>query len=188
MLRQFKKQAQERGMIVEAVQGYAEALPFPASSFDAVVSRLAPHHFQDTAKAVAEMARIVKAGGRVAVIDLEGSGLPALDDLNHKIEVLHDPTHVRSLTASRWRELFEASDLTIDALESSQAEMPAGLSIRRWCEIGSAPTPAEAQIRRLLASTPKKHLNALGIRFHDGDFHIPVRTLIIVGRKVLSAP
>jgi hypothetical protein len=54
---------------------------------------MAPHHFSDVAKAVQEMARVASGGGGVAVIDLEGDEDQALDDLNHEIEVLHDPTH-----------------------------------------------------------------------------------------------
>lgn len=33
---------------------------------------------------------------------------PSLDALNHEIEVLHDPTHVRSYRARRWWELFRS--------------------------------------------------------------------------------
>jgi ubiquinone/menaquinone biosynthesis C-methylase UbiE len=183
MLRQFQKLAQERGVRVETVHAYAEAIPCPDNSFDAVVSRLAPHHFSNPAKAVMEMARLAKAGGFVAVIDLEGDEDPILDDLNHQIEVLHDPTHVRSYTAARWREFFAAAGLTIEALESGQTEMPAGLTVRRWCEIGSTPPAAQAKIRALLAAAPPEHLSRLGIRFADDDFSIPVRTLIILGRK-----
>jgi ubiquinone/menaquinone biosynthesis C-methylase UbiE len=183
MLRQFEKLARERGVNVETVHAYAEAMPFPDNSFDAVVSRLAPHHFPDAAKAVHEMARLAKPGGYVAVIDLEGNENPALDDLNHHIEMLHDPTHVRSHTAARWRTFFEASGLAIEALESGQTEMPTGLTIPRWCEIGSTPPEAQAKIRARLASAPREHLAGLGIRFENGEFTIPVRTLIILGRK-----
>jgi SAM-dependent methyltransferase len=93
MLRQFEKLANERGVKVEAVHAYAEAVPLPGDSFDVVVSRLAPHYFSDVAKAVQEMARVASGSGGVAVIDLEGDEEQALDDLNHEIEVLHDPTH-----------------------------------------------------------------------------------------------
>jgi len=184
MLRQFQQLAQAQGAAVETLCAYAEAIPCPGNSFDAVVSRLAPHHFLDPAKAVYEMTRLTKAGGLVAVIDLEGSEDPALDDLNHQIEILHDPTHVRSYTAARWRAFFEAGGLTIEALESDQTEMPAGLTVRRWCEIGSTPPEAQAEIRARLAAAPKEHLAGLGIRFENGDFIIPVRTLIILGRKL----
>ena len=38
----------------------AEHLPFADSSFDLVVTRIAPHHFEDIALAVAEMARVTR--------------------------------------------------------------------------------------------------------------------------------
>jgi ubiquinone/menaquinone biosynthesis C-methylase UbiE len=183
MLRQFEKLAGERGVKVETVLAYAEAIPLPSDSFDTVVSRLAPHHFHDIAKPVREMARLAKPGGSVAVIDLEGNENPAFDELNHEIEVLHDPSHVRSYTPARWREFFEANGLTIETLESRQTELPGGLTVRRWCEIGSTSEAAEAKIRARLRMAPGDCLAALGIRFANGEFHIPVRTLIVAGRK-----
>src|SRR3954467_5733535 len=45
----------------------AEDLPFADGAFDLVVSRIAPHHFEDVAAAVAEMARV--ANGLVVVED-----------------------------------------------------------------------------------------------------------------------
>ncbi len=36
----------------------AEDLPFADNAFDLVVTRIAPHHFDDVAAAVAEMARV----------------------------------------------------------------------------------------------------------------------------------
>lgn len=183
MLRQFEKLAEARGVCVEAVQACAETVPFPPESFDAVVSRLAPHHFHDAGIAVKEMARLAKPGGRVAVIDLQGHDDPILDAWNHALETLHDPTHVRSYTPARWRGFFEAAGLTIQVLASSQTEMPAGLTVRRWCEIGSTPPETQVKIRARLASAPPDQLAELGIRFENGEFTIPVRTLIILGRK-----
>jgi ubiquinone/menaquinone biosynthesis C-methylase UbiE len=183
MLREFEKLAAGRGVTVETVHAWAETVPFPDQTFDIVVSRLAPHHFPDAAKAVREMARLTKSGGRVAVIDLEGHADPVADALNHDIEVLHDASHGRSYTVARWRELFEASGLVIEALEPKQSELPSGLSVRRWCEQGSTPPAAEAAIRARLAAAPPEQLAALGIRYENGEFYQPVRTLLILGRK-----
>ena len=183
MLHQFERLAAERNTTIETVCARAESIPLPADSFDAVVSRLAPHHFADVPKAVGEMTRLAKPGGYVAVIDLEGNEDPELDDFNHKIEVLHDPSHIRSYTAARWRELFETNGLVVKALESKQTELPAGLTVRRWCEIGNTPPDDELKIRALLAAAPKDHLAGLGIRHDNDEYRIPVRTLIIVGRK-----
>jgi hypothetical protein len=68
-------------------------------------------------------------------------------------------------------------------LESNQTELPAGLTVQRWCEIGNTTREAESKIRALLATAPKEHLAGLGIQLENGEFRIPVRTLIILGCK-----
>jgi hypothetical protein len=50
--------------------GDAERLPFPDDSFDAVISECAFCTFPDKATAAAEMARVVKPGGRVGLTDM----------------------------------------------------------------------------------------------------------------------
>lgn len=50
--------------------GDAERLPFPDATFDAVISECAFCTFPDKATAAAEMARVVKPGGRVGLIDM----------------------------------------------------------------------------------------------------------------------
>jgi len=183
MLREFERLAGERGLTVEAVRAYAEQMPLASDSFDAVMSRLAPHHFADPIQAVREMARVARPGGRVAVIDLEGNEDPRLDELNHELEVLHDPSHVRSYTAARWRAFFEASGLAVEALEPGHTELPGGLAVSRWCEIGATPQEARKEIQARLARLSREQLAGLGIRPGEGEFYIPVRTLVILGRK-----
>ncbi|MGB5963267.1 MAG: methyltransferase domain-containing protein [Coleofasciculaceae cyanobacterium] len=47
---------------VKWFNGYAEAIPLPTSSVDAVISILATHHFSNLEKAITEMNRIAKSG------------------------------------------------------------------------------------------------------------------------------
>jgi SAM-dependent methyltransferase len=58
--------------------GDAMALPFPAGRFDAAVMALVIFFVPDPAKAVAEMARVVRPGGTVAAYawDFTGGGFP----------------------------------------------------------------------------------------------------------------
>jgi ubiquinone/menaquinone biosynthesis C-methylase UbiE len=58
--------------------GDAQALPFPDRSFDAAAMALVITFIPDPAKAVAEMARVVRPGGPVATYmwDVAGGGLP----------------------------------------------------------------------------------------------------------------
>lgn len=77
MLAQFRELAAERGVAVEAVEAFAEAIPLPTEAFNLVVCRLAAHHFTDVQRAVGEMARLAMPGGHVAVIDMEGIPRPS---------------------------------------------------------------------------------------------------------------
>ncbi len=184
MLAQVRRLAAERGVAVETVEAFAESIPLPSASFDLVVCRVAAHHFSDLPKAMAEMTRLAKPGGRVAIIDMEGNEEPAIDALNHEIEVLHDPTHVRSYTVAHWRQLFAANGLEIEACENRWWEFPAGLTVGRWCELGNSGAEALQTIRARLAAAPPEWLAELEItQDADGEFRLPVRTLLLLGRK-----
>lgn len=184
MLTQCRRLAAEHGVAVETIEAFAESIPLASASFDLVVCRLAAHHFSDVRKAMSEMTRLAKPSGQVAVIDMEGNEDSPLDALNHEIEVLHDPTHVRSYTARYWRELFVACGLEVQACESRFWEIPGGLTVKRWCELGDSGALALQAIQDRLAAVPPKWLSELEItQDADGGFRLPVRTLLILGRK-----
>jgi len=52
-----------------AVRGDAERLPFPDGAFDLVVTSFSLHHWADVTAAGAELARVLRPGGRVLVYD-----------------------------------------------------------------------------------------------------------------------
>jgi SAM-dependent methyltransferase len=88
----------------------AEHLPFAAGSFDAVVSRVAHHHFDDPQAAATEMARV--SGGLVVVVD----NLFMSDDAE-EADKLRDPSHVRNYTEAEWRAMFEEAGLEVEDVE-----------------------------------------------------------------------
>ncbi|MFD8882844.1 class I SAM-dependent methyltransferase [Streptomyces erythrochromogenes] len=186
MLEEFRALADDRGAKVEAVEAFAGELPFPDGSFDLVMSRLAPHHFPDLAAAVADMARLLRPGGQLAVIDLEGHEDQEIDALNHELEMLHDPTHQRSYTLDEWIQCLNDAGLNVPVARGSQAESPTGVPVKRWCEIASSGTEAEQAIRQRLTEAPPGHLDALGIRRTGREFLIPVRTCMVIGVKPLA--
>jgi ubiquinone/menaquinone biosynthesis C-methylase UbiE len=64
-----RERARKRGLDnVEYLQADVHALPFEDASFDRVTSRLGVMFFGDLAKALAEMCRVLKPGGRVALL------------------------------------------------------------------------------------------------------------------------
>jgi SAM-dependent methyltransferase len=95
----------------------AEELPFADDSFDAAVSRIAPHHFEDIAAAIGEMARV--AAKAVVIEDT----LYVSEDVE-RAERLRDPTHVRSYTEAEWRELFAGADLGVEGVAFVEKRRP----------------------------------------------------------------
>jgi SAM-dependent methyltransferase len=53
--------------VAHAVRGDLTALPFPDGSFDLVIASEVLEHIPDDARAIGEIARVVRPGGRVAV-------------------------------------------------------------------------------------------------------------------------
>ena len=101
---------------LERLVADAQDLPLADASIDIVTCRIAPHHFPDPAAFVAEVARVLRPGGRFLLVD---STVPAgpVGDFFNTYEVVRDPSHVRSLTAKEWIDLLERNGLRIDAVE-----------------------------------------------------------------------
>jgi SAM-dependent methyltransferase len=183
MLTSFLSLAEQRGVVVETVHAMSHDIPFASETFDLAMSRLAPHHFPDIQASIQEMARIIRPGGFVAIIDLHGYDDPTIDALNHELEVLHDPTHVRSHPPATWRAAMTAAGLDIVAFETHRRESATGITIKRWCELAASGSVAENSIRERLLHADHTHREALGIVRYDNEFLIPVRTLLAIGRK-----
>lgn len=84
--------------------GTAASLPLPSGSVDAVVSLNALHHMPDHVRAAAELARVLRPGGRALLLD---------EDFDHPDHSLHeaggpaqhgmdpvDPAHLAGLLAA----------------------------------------------------------------------------------------
>jgi hypothetical protein len=84
----------------------AEDLPFAPGSFDVVVTRIAPHHFEDVPAAMHAMARASR--DQVIVEDTLWSS-----DRVEEAEKLRDPTHVRSYTEAEWRSFIADAGLVL---------------------------------------------------------------------------
>jgi ubiquinone/menaquinone biosynthesis C-methylase UbiE len=97
--------------------GDAQALPFASDSLDLAVTSYSLHHISDPARVISEMARVVRSGGRVGVIDIEVPEDPKVRALNHRIEFIRDDSHSRSLTQREFESMFAAAGLRITTME-----------------------------------------------------------------------
>lgn len=105
-----------QGVTAERLVADAQDLPLDDASVDIVTCRIAPHHFPDPAAFVAEVARVLKPGGRFLLVD---STVPAgpVGDVFNAYEAVRDPSHVRSLTEAEWVALLERNGFRVEAVE-----------------------------------------------------------------------
>lgn len=68
------RQARRQQVSLSLSRGQAERLPFPARSFDLVYCVNAIHHFDRPAAFVSEACRLLRPGGRLAVIGMDPHG------------------------------------------------------------------------------------------------------------------
>jgi len=99
---------------VSFTRATADALPFPDESLDAAVSRFSIHHWPDPPAALREVARVLRPGGRVVLVDLVAEEDAHLESFLTTVEVLRDPTHGRVLRPSDWRAALAGAGLVGD--------------------------------------------------------------------------
>ncbi|MBS2965293.1 class I SAM-dependent methyltransferase [Actinocrinis puniceicyclus] len=89
-----------------AVRGDAYRLPFPDNAFDVVVAAEVLEHLHDDTRAFAELRRVLKPGGRIAVTVprwFPEKVCWALSDAYHEVEGGHVRIYQRSQVLSRLR-------------------------------------------------------------------------------------
>lgn len=147
----------------------ADALGLPDGAADAVVCRIAAHHFPDVPAALAEWRRVLRPGGRLVVLDSLAPDDPGVAAFLHELEVTRDPTHVRAFTRAEWEAMVGAAGFTVDLVEV----WPKPKAFDPWVERGGADAAGQARTRALVRAASPGAVAALAIEVdEDGE---PVR-------------
>ena len=118
-------------MNVSFRQADAESLPFAEQSFDLVSCRIAPHHFANVTRFVAEVHRVMKSGAIFLLEDSIAPEDPEVATFLNEAEWLRDHTHVRSLRVSEWRGLLQDVGLITEAERVFPKDHPFETWVRR---------------------------------------------------------
>ena len=138
----------------------AEHIPFADGAFDVVVTRIAPHHFEDIRAAIGELERV---SNRLVVIEdtLYSS------ERHEQAEKLRDPTHVRNYTEDEWRDFLTEAGLEVEQVECFEKEHP----LEDWLARTGCEGDDAERVRELLAD----RMNDAGTAWTDTKIVIRAR-------------
>ncbi|WP_034912506.1 class I SAM-dependent methyltransferase [Erwinia sp. 9145] len=144
MLNVVNETAKSRGYShLTTQQGYAERLPFDDQQFDIAISRYSAHHWHDPGRALREINRVLKPGGKVIIMDVSAPGNALLDIWLQTIEALRDTSHVKDYAPGEWLSMFTEAGLAITGVSQDRLQ----LEFSSWIERMRTPTVMVEAIR-----------------------------------------
>ncbi len=180
MLEVARKGAHERGIAnIDFRPADAHALPFDANTFDLVTNRIALHHYTDTRQAIAEMVRVCKPGGIVALDDnIVPPDKATAGYINH-FEQMRDPSHHWAYPLLRLQAYMTDAGLRVEQSESFRKE----IEFDPWADrMGASPETKDA-LRAWLNNAPDAAREFLSPRADGDRMFFTLTEAIILGRK-----
>jgi SAM-dependent methyltransferase len=147
MITEGYKKVQQSGMRnIIFVLGAAEALPFPAGTFDLVMTRFSFHHLRRPEAVLREMKRVCRPGGKVAVVDLLASADDKLRARYNFLERLRDSSHTEALCQRQMESMATKLGLKTMSFSSRRVKM----DFEEWLDFAHAGPAARETIRAAL--------------------------------------
>jgi SAM-dependent methyltransferase len=140
---------------VTFVEGDATRLDVESGSFDLAGCARTLHHIQRPERAIAELARAIRLGGRVLVIDQLAPADPLVAYDLDRFERARDATHERLLPDIDVRALLEANGLVVTRTEFAEEER----DLDRYLELAGCEGEAR---ERALDLVPSRYAALVG--------------------------
>jgi SAM-dependent methyltransferase len=184
--------AREKAHAIEWRVGDAGSLPYDDGSFDVVLCQSALFFFPDPARAVIEMARVLRPGGVVALQTYAGlDEQPAYGPFVETV-VRHAGDDARTLLGTYWSQgdVTELRSLLEGAgLEPTHASSVLGhvtfpsVDAFVHTEIQATPLAAQTGEATDLAITRETRTALREFELSDGTVHLPVRARFVAGSR-----
>jgi ubiquinone/menaquinone biosynthesis C-methylase UbiE len=181
-LRIAEKMRAERGLSnVRFQKGDVESrLPFEDGEFDVVVCRFAIHHFAEPDKVIAEMVRVCRADGLVAIEDLIASEQPERAAYYNEFERLRDTSHTSALAMSELIKMMGVAGLEIVRFTSHGYRTP----VSQWIKAAKASPERAAKAIEMVERDAKEDLSGARPVRIDGELYFTYRIAMLVMRKL----
>ena len=160
------RESTNRGITnIDTVHASAENLPFADHSVDFICSRYSAHHWTQMDKAMQEIKRIIKPGGMIMFIDIQGFEDPVIDTYFQAIEIIRDQSHVRDYSNKEWLDFLHSINFEVTKYQI----FPVRLEVNFWLERMQTPANKSQIIKQMQQEANSQVKEALKIE-DDGSF------------------
>lgn len=166
-----------QGCMDEIVFAPVEQLPFPDNSFDAIVCRQGLQ-FAELDKAIPEIYRVLKPGGRVALCHLTAYN-ETDRELTFAIQKLRNPARRNYLMPQDISDCLRSQGFR----EVADIEYVTDESINKWIDNGAIPDENMEGIRGLYRSADAEFKQIHNVRFTADDIFDDMLLVIATGIK-----
>jgi ubiquinone/menaquinone biosynthesis C-methylase UbiE len=162
--------------------GDGTRMPFADGTFNLAICGYSIHHMLHPARVIAELARVVRVGGRVAIADMvarDGSDR----ELHTRIEKARDASHTLALFADELVSFLEKANMRVISREFVEKTR----NFEVWMNAMRVPagTAAYAETRRLLEGTMTNDAAGMRPRISaNGELEYSLPSLYVVAEKI----
>ncbi len=180
LLASARKESGRRGLKnITFMEAGPAKLPFPAESFDVVVSAAAVHHFARPKEVIEEMSRVCRTRGSLAIEDMVSSEQDIRARYHNRIERLRDRSHERLLKLSELLALLGGSGLLVDRVEVNDSIR----EFNEWVGVTRPPFRRSEHLRHLLQGSVEQDLLGLAVQAEDDTFVFVQRVAWVLAHK-----
>lgn len=180
MIQEARKRQQATGLAnLDWHIGDVSSLPFAAWSFSAVISRYSFHHLLEPQAVLAEMVRVCRSYGKVAVVDVFMS-TPEQAEAFDRMERLRDSSHTRALLLSELTGMFHDAGLN----EIKTAFYKLDVELERLLKASCTKPDDAEKVRGIFEDDLGVNRLGVGANRQDDGIHFAFPIVILVGKKL----
>jgi ubiquinone/menaquinone biosynthesis C-methylase UbiE len=180
MLERARQSVSEANPACAFTCGDGSRIPFLDGTFDLALCGYSIHHLLHPRRVIAELARVVRRGGRLAIVDMLARSA-AHRAAQTRIERARDRSHTEALTREELGELLRSAGIHVF---SEQVEEKTR-NFDEWMRVMQAP-PGSAiydETRGLLEATMRDDAAGMRPRIGERGLEYSLPTLFIAGEK-----
>lgn len=152
-------------------------LPLGPGLFHAVTCRRAAHHFSALGRALGEMRRVLRPGGRLVIDDRSVPEDDFVDACMNRLDRWHDGSHVRQYRPGEWAGMLERAGFEVEVVEPYVKHRP----ITSLTD--GVPAENVRKIHETLAGLDARQRGVFNLQTRDGRLHLNHWYVLLAARR-----